>query len=124
MNNSRAPARIQIPCRETCVTSTPEVLTPCGSDGISTFPHDVLDLAKLPIGQADVVTQLDARFQPVLRFSVRGGHVHMHSRLFPRKKKKRYPRSRWTVGDIAVSNTVYLRDLYVSANNASATNSA
>ena len=88
MNSSRERANIQMPCRETFVTSTPEMFAPSGSDCTSVLPYYFLNITKLMGGKAEALRQRNLRLKPVLSFTVGRRNMHMHARLLPREEEK------------------------------------
>lgn len=75
-NLSRPLMSSQNPCDETLVTSTPKVPSPCGEDFVLVLPDRTQCSVEATCTQPVVLRQLQARFQPELRFT--GGMLDMH----------------------------------------------
>jgi hypothetical protein len=97
-NSSLPASHIQKPWLEMFVTSTSEAFTPCGCDFICTSLDYFSKNGDLARRDSAILGKLDAGLKPELRFAFGREDVYVHTRLFARKKKKRYGPSRKMVG--------------------------
>jgi hypothetical protein len=80
------------------VTSIAEVVAPGIDDLLIGLVNYRLDLAKLLAAQLVIVGKFDFRLQPEFGLAVAAKGMNRDPRFLPRKKKRRYPFLRSTVG--------------------------
>ena len=87
-NSSRPSASSQSPWLDTCVTSIPEVGTPCVDELNFMRLDDCPDSSQLCSRKPVTPRQCNTRFQPVFRLPVCAVHMYVHACLFAREKEK------------------------------------